>query len=194
MKPNNPNIMDNDLNQALETLKKGGTILYPTDTIWGIGCDATNNPAVIKIFDIKNREDTRQMLILIDDAVNIGNYVSKVPEIALNFIESAKRPLSIIFQKAKNLAPSLIGHDQTIGIRVVKDDFCRELIKRLGKPIVSTSANISGSPPPGSFSKIDQKIKDAVDYIVCWRQDDLTQSIPSDIIKFGKDGEIIKIR
>ena len=188
------NIMKDDLDLALETLKRGGTILYPTDTIWGIGCDATHNLAVMKIFDIKNREDTRQMLILIDDAHNISHYVETVPDIAFTFIDSAKRPLSIIFQKAKNLAPSLIGQDKTVGIRVVQDDFCRELIKRLGNPIVSTSANVSGSPPPSSFIKIDQKIKDAVDYTVKWRQDDLKSSAPSDIIKFGEDGEIIKIR
>ncbi len=186
--------MNDDLDLALETLKRGGTILYPTDTIWGIGCDATHNLAVMKIFDIKHREDTRQMLILIDDADNIRHYVEAVPEIAFTFIDSAKRPLSIIFQKSKNLAPSLIGHDNTIGIRVVQDDFCRKLIKKLGKPIVSTSANVSGSPPPGSFSKIDKEIKDAVDYVVKWRQNDLTRSAPSDIIKFGEDGEIIKIR
>ncbi len=186
--------MNVDLEHALETLQKGGIILYPTDTIWGIGCDATNNRAVMKVFDIKNREDTRQMLILIDDASNIHNFVREVPDIAFNFIEAAERPLSIIFQDAKNLAPALIGHDQTIGIRVVRDEFCRELITRLGKPIVSTSANISGSPPPGSFSKIDSRIKKAVDYIVLHRQDDTRQSAPSDIIKFGEDGEIIKIR
>ncbi len=186
--------MNTDLNLALETLQKGGTILYPTDTIWGIGCDATNNEAVKRVFEIKKREDTRQMLILIDDAANIFKYVDHVPEIAFTFIEAAKKPLSIIFQKAKNLAPSLIGHDQTIGIRVVKDDFCRELIKRFGKPIVSTSSNVSGNPPPVSFINIDQAITEAVDYIVKWRQGDLTRSVPSDIIKFGENEEIIKIR
>lgn len=186
--------MTDDLKTALETLKKGGTILYPTDTIWGIGCDATNDQAVIKIFNIKNREDTRQMLILTDDEANIGKYVVDVPDIAFDFIVSAKRPLSIIFQNAKNLAPSLIGSDKTIGIRVVRDAFCKELIKQLGRPVVSTSANISGSPPPGNFSKIDQRIKKSVDYIVRWRQDDTGRSSPSDIIKFGPEGEIIKIR
>lgn len=186
--------MKDDLNRALEALNKGEIILYPTDTIWGIGCDATNNMAVMKIFEIKDREDTRQMLILIDDAANIKNYVKTVPDIVFDFIESAKRPLSIIFQNAINLAPSLIGHDQTIGIRVVQDEFCKELIRRLGKPIVSTSANVSGNTPPVNFSKIDERIKESVDYIVRWRQDDLTPSSPSDVIKFGEDGEIIKIR
>lgn len=186
--------MKDDLIKAMETLKKGGTILYPTDTIWGIGCDATNDAAVMKVFEIKNRKDTRQMLILIDDAANIKHYVKDVPDIAFNFIEAAERPLSIIFQNGMNLAPSLIGHDHTIGIRVVHDDFCRKLISRFGKPIVSTSANVSGHPPPGSFSKIDPKITDSVDFIVKWRQDDNYQSVPSDIIKFGEDGEIIKIR
>ncbi len=179
---------------ALETLKNGGTILYPTDTIWGIGCDATNDQAVIKVFEIKSRVDTRQMLILIDDATNIPNYVKNMPDIAFNLIESADRPLSIIFQNAKNLAPSLIGSDQTIGIRVVRDDFCKELLRRHGKPIVSTSANISGNPAPVSFSKIDKKVKDSVDYIVQWRQGDDHPSAPSDIIKFAEGGKIIKIR
>ncbi len=186
--------MKDDLNAALETLKKGGTILYPTDTIWGIGCDATINSAVMRIFDIKNRADTRQMLILIDEAENIPDYVEKVPEIAFNFIESSRRPLSIIFQKAKNLAPALIGYDKTIGIRVVRDEFCRELIRNLGNPIVSTSANISGKPPPANFKEIDVKIREAVDYIVVRHQNEEKKSDPSDIIKFGEDGEIIKIR
>ena len=186
--------MKDDLIKALETLRSGGTILYPTDTIWGIGCDATNDEAVKRVFEIKSREDTRQMLILISDPANIGNYVKEVPDMAFTLIESAERPLSIIFQNAVNLAPSLIGPDNTIGIRVVRDDFCRELIRELGSPLVSTSANISGSPPPEDYSSIDPEIKEAVDYNVKWRQDDRTASGPSDIIKFGEDGELIKIR
>ncbi len=186
--------MNDELIRTLEILKNGGTILYPTDTIWGLGCDATQDMAVQKIFKIKARDDTRQMLILIDEAANIGKYVKKVPDIAFAFIESAKRPLSIVFQDATNLAPSLIGQDNTIGIRVVQDDFCRELIRKLGSPVVSTSANISGNPPPSGFSSISREIKDSVDYIVKWRQDDETASTASDIIKFGEKGEIIKIR
>ena len=185
---------NDDLVSALETIKQGGTILYPTDTIWGIGCDATNNDAVKKVFDIKSREDTRQMLILLDEATNIGKYVDDVPDIAFTFIESAERPLSIIFQKAKNLAPSLIGIDNTVGIRIVKDEFCKVLIGRLGKPIVSTSANVSGTPPPANFSEIGQEIKNAVDYITRYRQDDKSIDTPSDIIKFTQEGEIVKIR
>lgn len=186
--------MEDDLIMALETLHRGGTILYPTDTIWGVGCDATDDAAVRKVFRIKKREDTRQMLILIDDPANIVNYVKNVPDLAYSLIESAERPLSIIFQDAVNLAPSLIGADNTIGVRVVRDEFCRELIRRVGKPVVSTSANISGQPPPGDFDSIEQEIKDSVGYIVKWRQDDTTPSGPSDIIKFGEEGEIIKIR
>jgi L-threonylcarbamoyladenylate synthase len=186
--------MNDELIRTLETLKNGGTILYPTDTIWGIGCDATQDAAVQKIFKIKARDDTRQMLILIDEAANIGKYVKNVPDIAFAFIESAKRPLSIVFQDAMNLAPSLIGEDNTIGIRVVRDDFCRELIRKLGSPVVSTSANISGTPPPSGFSSISREIRDSVDYIVKWRQDDETSSAASDIIKFGEKGEVIKIR
>ncbi|MFP4366278.1 MAG: L-threonylcarbamoyladenylate synthase [Bacteroidales bacterium] len=186
--------MNDEVRKALNTVQKGGIILYPTDTIWGIGCDATNDEAVRKIFKIKDRADTRQMLILIDKADNISKYVRNVPDIAFNFIESAQRPLSIIFQNAWNLAPSLIGHDNTIGIRVVQDDFCKELIGELGKPIVSTSANISGKPPPTGFINIDPQIKESVDHIVSLRQDEVVKSGPSDIIKFEKDGEIVKIR
>jgi L-threonylcarbamoyladenylate synthase len=186
--------MEDDLTRALEILRGGGTILYPTDTIWGIGCDATSDEAVRKVFAIKKREDTRQMLILMDDPLNIGSYVKNVPDLAYSLIESAQRPLSIIFQGAVNLAPSLISADTTIGIRVVRDGFCRELIRRHGRPVVSTSANISGNPPPANFASIDDQIKVSVDYIVKWRQDDERLSGPSDIIKFGEEGEIIKIR
>jgi L-threonylcarbamoyladenylate synthase len=186
--------MEDDLTRALEILRYGGTILYPTDTIWGIGCDATNDEAVRKIFEVKKRGDTRQMLILIDDPLNIGSYVENVPEPAYSLIESAQRPLSIIFRGAVNLAPSLLGAGNTIGIRIVRDEFCRELIRRHGRPVVSTSANISGNPPPANFSSIENQIKISVDYIVKWRQDDETTSSPSDIIKFGEEGEIIKIR
>ena len=186
--------MNHILTGSLAALLAGKIILYPTDTIWGIGCDATNDAAVKKIFGIKKREDTRQMLVLIDDAANIGKYVKNVPDLAFQLIESAQRPLSIIFRHARNLAPSLIGEDNTIGIRVVRDDFCRELIRELGRPIVSTSANISGSPPPSNFSSITPEIKNAVDYIVLLRQDDENRSVPSDIIKFGEKNEIIRIR
>ena len=134
------------------------------------------------------------MLILVENASAIHEYVDSVPDLAFTFIKSAKKPLSIIFQNAKNLAPALIGDDRTIGIRVARDDFCRELISMLGKPVVSTSANISGDPPPHNFSNVKQNIKDEVDYIVKWRQDDTSQSLPSDIIKFGEEGEVIKIR
>ena len=186
--------MKEDLEKAIETIKNGGIILYPTDTIWGLGCDATNDAAVRKIFKIKNRADRKQILILLADVSEISKYVKEVPEIAFNFIDSARRPLSIIFQNACNLAPSLVGADNTIGIRVAKDDFCRELIRESGLPVVSTSANISGNPPPENFLHIDAGIKESVNYIVKWRQDDMSHSSPSDIIKFGKNGEIIKIR
>jgi L-threonylcarbamoyladenylate synthase len=186
--------MKEEIIKARDTLSNGGIILYPTDTIWGLGCDATNEAAVNRIFGIKNRQDKRQMLILVAGYEDIADFVEDVPEIAIDFIIAANRPLSIIFQNAINLAPSLIGQDRTIGIRVVRDEFCKELIREFGKPIISTSANISGTPPPDSFAHIDDRIKESVDYIVKWRQDDLTPASPSDIIKFGEDGEIIKIR
>lgn len=183
-----------DLNKAYKTLKKGGVIIYPTDTIWGIGCDATNASAVERIYSIKDRNDRKQMLILVDNIDMIHSYVEYVPNITRTFIESADKPLSIIFPNAMNLPVSLVGEENTIGIRVVREDFCRALIEKLGKPIVSTSANMSGDPYPARFEQILEKIKESADYIVKWRQDENKHAAPSEIIKFSEKGEIIKIR
>ncbi len=183
-----------DLNKAYKTLEKGGVIIYPTDTIWGIGCDATNETAVERIFSIKDRKDKKQMLLLVSKTEMIHSYVEEVPQIAYTFIESAEAPLSIIFQGAKNLPPGLTGGDNTIGIRIAMDDFCKKLIEKLGKPIVSTSANAAGEPYPAKFNQISDHIKESVDYIVRWRQDENRKSTPSEIIKFGDKGEVIKIR
>ncbi len=186
--------MNDDIRNALEVLRRGGVILYPTDTIWGIGCDATNENAVSRIYGIKQRNDSKNMLVLLDSANRLPSYVKEVPDIAWELIEVSDEPLTIIYPGAKNLAANLISSEQTIGIRVCNDDFCSGLISRLRKPIVSTSANISGKASPGNFSEIDPLIIESVDYVVQWRQDELTRARPSSIIKLGPGGEIKILR
>jgi L-threonylcarbamoyladenylate synthase len=186
-------MLDN-INQAVKILRSGGIILYPTDTIWGIGCDATNPEAVSKIYQLKQREDSKSMLVLIDQPGRIPSYISEMPEIAWDLIELADKPLTIIYPKAKNLAPNLIAPDGSIGIRVVNHEFCKKLIGRFGRPIVSTSANISGKPSPTSFNNIDKEIKEKVDFIVSEEFDNPVSDKPSGIIKLGLKGEIKIIR
>ena len=186
--------MNNDIKKALEVLRKGGTILYPTDTIWGIGCDATNPDAVKKIYEIKQRSDSKSMLVLLDTAAYLSYYVDEVPEVANDLIALSDKPLTIIYSGAKNLASNLIAADGSIGIRVVSDEFCQKLISQFKKPLVSTSANISEKPAPANFYDIDEAIINAVDYVVEWRQNDTTKSSPSGIIKLGANGEVQIIR
>ncbi|HSH51793.1 MAG TPA: L-threonylcarbamoyladenylate synthase [Bacteroidales bacterium] len=186
--------MNDEIKKALEVLKKGGIILYPTDTIWGIGCDATNEKAVERIYQIKQRNVQKGMLILLDNAGKIPSYVREVPEIAWDLIDLADKPLTIIFPQAKNLAKNLVANDGSIGIRITNEPFTQKLIERFRKPIVSTSANLSGEKAPGNFSAINPQIFDLVDYIVQWRQDDYTLASPSGIIKLSVNGEIEVIR
>jgi L-threonylcarbamoyladenylate synthase len=186
--------MHEDILSALKALNQGGIILYPTDTIWGIGCDATNEEAVKRVYDIKQRKDAKSMLILLDNADNLVDYVEDVPDIAYNLIDITNKPLTIIYPGAKNVAKSLIAEDGSIGIRIVDDEFCRQLIRKLGKPIVSTSANISGNPWPPNYSKVDKKIIRAMDYIVSWKQHEVKRGTPSGIIKLGPGSEIKIIR
>lgn len=186
--------INNDINIALKVLKEGGIILYPTDTIWGIGCDATNEEAVAKVYAIKERADTKSMLVLIHTEALLPSYITTVPDIAWELIEAAIDPLTIIYPGGKNLAKNLMGQDQSIGIRVTKDDFCSRLISRFRKPVVSTSANLSGQTSPANYLEIDESIREKVDYIVNWRQDDYTTAKPSSIIKLGVGGEIDIIR
>lgn len=185
--------MTEDISVAADVIRKGGVILYPTDTIWGLGCDATNNAAVKRIFDIKQRSDEKSMLILLDDAEKLRYYVD-IPEIAWDLIEVADKPLTIIYPGATNLAENLISEDGSVGIRITSDEFCRKLIKVTGRPIVSTSANISGKPSPDIFDKIDQAIIESVDYVVKYRQNDRKPGKPSGIIKLGPGGEVKVIR
>ena len=186
--------MHNDIKKALEVLHSGGIILYPTDTVWGIGCDATNEEAVQKIYQLKEREDSKSMLVLMENMNFLSRYVEEVPEIALDLIEVTEKPMTIIYPGAKNLAKNLIAQDGSIGIRITSEEFTRQLIQRFKKPIVSTSANISGEPSPTFFDEIIPEIKDAVDYVVEYRQDDISPKEPSSIIKLGTSGEIEILR
>jgi L-threonylcarbamoyladenylate synthase len=186
--------MEQDIKQSIEILRKGGIILYPTDTIWGIGCDATNADAVKKIYQLKQREETKSMLVLVDVPGRIERYIHEVPEIAWQLIDVNDKPMTIIYPGARNLADNLVAEDGTIGIRVSNDEFCQKLITRLNKPIVSTSANISGQSAPSIFDEISEEIINGVDYIVQWRQDDLFKRPASQIIKISTNGRIEVIR
>lgn len=186
--------MIEDIKAALEVLQKGGIILYPTDTIWGIGCDACNEEAVKRVYAIKKRTDSKSMLVLMENASLLDRYVNEVPDIAFDLIELTNKPLTIIYDGAKNLAKNLIAEDGSIGIRITNEAFSSELIRRFKRPIVSTSANISGKASPSFFLEIDPEIVNSVDYVVKFRKEDLSESAPSSIIKLGKGGEIKIIR
>jgi len=179
-----------ELKKTLEVLHKGGTILYPTDTVWGIGCDARNKEAVDKIFKIKQRAEYKSMVVLVCDEKMLNRYVKEVPAVAWDLIEAAGGPITIIFPEGRGLAQNVIAADDSVGIRIVKDDFCRDLIHKFGKPIVSTSANISGEPAPASFHEISNEVLNKVDYIVNLRQDEINNIKPSTIIKVAMNGEI----
>lgn len=183
-----------EIKKACEVLQKGGVILYPTDTVWGIGCDATNEEAVKRVYEIKRRADSKAMLVLVDSDVKVDFYVKDVPEVAWDLIQYATKPLTVIYDDARNLAPNLIGEDGSVGIRVTSEEFSKQLCFRFRKAIVSTSANISGEPSPASFSEIQDEIKQAVDYIVEYRQDEPAGAKPSSILKLGRGGLIKIIR
>lgn len=183
-----------DLSQALECLKKGGIILYPTDTIWGIGCDATNPEAVRKIYKLKNRADSKSMLVLVDNKESIRKLVGAIPEKAGNLLATAERPLTVIFENAGGVAPELLAEDKSLGIRITHEEFSNKLCHLLGRPLVSTSANISGEKAPSCFKEISEEIKSGVDYIVKYRQEDCSIKQPSSIIKITHTGDVIKIR
>ncbi|MGN0019597.1 MULTISPECIES: L-threonylcarbamoyladenylate synthase [Sphingobacterium] len=183
-----------DMKQALDTLKAGGIILYPTDTIWGIGCDATNPEAVEKIFALKGRDKGKSMIVLLGNDYQLEGYVQEVPEVAYQLIEVADKPLTIIYNKAKNLAPNVVAEDGSIGIRVVQHPFCEELIQRFRKPIVSTSANISGDATAQNFAEIADEIKEGVDYVVQYGQTDMSKHQASTIMKIDASGKFEFIR
>ncbi len=183
-----------EIAKAMEVLKSGGIILYPTDTIWGIGCDATNEQAVKKVQELKGRIASKSLIILLDNENKLAGYVREVPEIAYDLIEYAEKPLTIIYSGAKNLAPNIINEDGSIGIRIVKHPFCEQLLQRFRLPIVSTSANTSGHPAPKNFTEIEEDILNGVDYVVDWEQDDLAEKTPSTIMKLEPDGRFSFIR
>ena len=175
-------------------MREGGVILYPTDTIWGIGCDATNEDAVRRVYEIKQRQDSKAMLVLVDSSVKVDFYVRDVPEVAWDLIDLADKPLTIIYSGARNLAANLLAEDGSVGIRVTNEDFSKRLCQQFRKAIVSTSANISGQPSPKNLSEISEEVKSAVDYIVGYRQEEMSNPKPSSIIKLDKGGVIKIIR
>lgn len=175
-------------------MNEGGVILYPTDTIWGLGCDATNPEAIRKVYEIKQRSDSKAMLVLVDSPVKVEFYVNDVPPIAWDLIELADKPMTIIYSGARNLAPNLLAEDGSVGIRVTNEDFSRQLCQRFRKAIVSTSANVSGQASPANFSEVSEEIKSLVDYVVTFRQNDISRPKPSSIIKLDKGGVLKIIR
>lgn len=186
--------MIEDIKKACQVMNEGGVVLYPTDTIWGIGCDATNEDAVRRVYEIKKRSDSKAMLVLVDSSVKVDFYVQDVPEVAWDLIELADKPLTIIYSGARNLASNLVAEDGSVGIRVTNEDFSKRLCRQFRKAIVSTSANVSGQPSPKNFSEISEDIKSAVDYIVGYRQEEMGNPKPSGIIKLDKGGVIKIIR
>jgi L-threonylcarbamoyladenylate synthase len=180
--------------KCVEIMRKGGVILYPTDTVWGIGCDATNAAAVQRVFEIKKRADSKAMLLLVDSADRLARYVANVPSVAWDLIELTTKPLTIIYDGARNLAPNLVAEDGSVGIRVTSELFSKELCFRFQKAVVSTSANISGEPAPENFGEISEEIISAVDYVVNYRQQEKGHAKSSSIIKLASNGTVSIIR
>ncbi|SEK22547.1 L-threonylcarbamoyladenylate synthase [Parapedobacter koreensis] len=183
------------ITKALDTLRAGGLILYPTDTIWGIGCDATNPEAIERVYQLKGRDKGKSLIVLLDSENRLPGYVQEVPEMAYQLIEYTERPLTIVYSGAKNLAPNLLAEDGSIGIRVVQQHpFCTPLLQRFRKPIVSTSANLSGQSAPRNFSEVSQEIRDSVDYVVEFGQDDPHEGMASIVMKLEPGGKFSFIR
>jgi L-threonylcarbamoyladenylate synthase len=185
---------EDDIVHCLEILRTGGIILYPTDSIWGIGCDATNPAAIEKIFRLKQRPASKSMIVLLADLKDINRYTSQPQPYVTEYLEKTTRPTTVIYEGALGLAENLTGEDGSVAIRIVREDFCRHLIKRFRKPIVSTSANISGQDAPRNFAEILPEIKQGVDYIVKYRQDDHTIVGPSALVRFNSLGEPVVLR
>ena len=181
------------MEQIIQTLKSGGTILYPTDTIWGIGCDATNIDAIEKIFEIKKREKTKSMIILVETEKRLQDLVD-VPEMAWEIMDLSEKPVTIIYDHPRNLPKELLAEDGSVGIRLVKNDFLKKLISKLNKPLVSTSANFSGEKSPMKFSDISHEIVDSVDFVVEENQDKVSEYSGSSIIRVWSDGRVKVIR
>ena len=183
-----------DIKNAIDVMRKGGIILYPTDTVWGIGCDATNAEAVAKVYKIKQRDDSKALICLADSVDRVQRYVRDVPSVAWDLMEIADKPTTVILDGAVNLAPNLIAEDGSIGMRITNEEFSKELCYRFQKPIVSTSVNISGEPAAQNYCDIAPEILEAADY-VCWtRRQEHKPHKPSSIVKIGRDGQVTIIR
>ncbi len=186
--------IEEDIQACIEVLSRGGLILYPTDTIWGIGCDATNAAAVKKVYDIKRRSDSKALIVLLDSVDHLDHYVVSVPEMARELLDVAVKPLTIIYDGAFNVAPNLLGDNDSLGIRIPHEEFSQRLCAEFGKPLVSTSANVSGEPSARTFADISDEVKQRVDYVVKYRQDDSKPHSASNIIMLHSDGTFKIIR
>lgn len=175
-------------------MRRGGVIVYPTDTVWGIGCDATNENAVQKVFQIKKRSGSKSLIVLVSDEKMLNRFVHEVPAVAWDLLEAAVKPITIVYDRTSGLAPGVSAEDGSSAVRITKDEFCRKMISRFGKPVVSTSANISGGKVPGNFGEIDAEILQLADYVVTYRQHDTSQAQASQVIKLKSNGEIAVIR
>ncbi|MFB6305838.1 MAG: L-threonylcarbamoyladenylate synthase [Flavobacteriales bacterium] len=185
---------ENDINKGLEVLRNGGVILYPTETIWGIGCDATNEKAVQRIMELKPREDREGFIILLDQDFKLNHYVRDVPDIAWDMIETDPQPLTIVYPEGMNVAPQVLSEDGSIAIRITSHILCKKLIKQLKKPIISTSANLPGEEPPLYYEEIDSGLKEKVDFSIMDEEGGLKESKPSSIVKLGSKGEVEVLR
>ncbi len=185
---------DKDVNAAVEVMRRGGVILYPTDTVWGIGCDATNPEAVAKVYAIKHREDSKAMICLVDSEARLQRYVRHVPNVAWDVIEMATKPVTVILDGAANLAPNLLAEDGSVAMRVTREPFSNQLCYRFQKAIVSTSANISGQPPASNYCDIDPELLRSVDYVCTSRRQEKKPHTPSSIIRLRSNGEVEIIR
>jgi len=183
-----------DINKCVEVLQKGGLILYPTDTVWGIGCDATNKDAVAKIYQLKQRIETKKMIVLVASENDIMQYVTNLNLKVFDYLKTVTKPTTVIYEEVKGLANNILGEDESVGIRICSDEFCKHLLNEFQRPIVSTSANVSGQQTPSFFSEIEDTILKGVDYIVQYRQNDNIPKEPSSVIKWDNKGEMEIIR
>ena len=187
-------VFQEDIDKCLKVLQKGGLILYPTDTVWGIGCDATNEEAVSRIYALKQREDSKKMIVLMGSERELMQYATQIDIAIFDYLDAQAKPTTVIYEDVIGLAENILGKDGSVAIRLCDEPFCKTLIKRFRKPIVSTSANISGQPTPGFFFEIAKEILGGVDYVVRYRQEDVSIKTPSSVIKWEKDGSITTIR
>ena len=185
---------EEDIKKAVEVMRKGGVILYPTDTVWGIGCDATNAEAVAKVYAIKKRDDSKALICLVDSDVRLQRYIRNAPEVAWQVMELATKPTTVIFDNAVNLASNLVAEDGSIAMRITQEPFSKELCYRFQKPIVSTSANISGQPAAENYRDIDEELLNAVDYVCYSRRQEKQPHTPSSSIRIREDGQVELIR